>query len=110
MCNAVLVRSEGAGRPRKYCSQACRQRDWVARQGRHEAVQAEHELLEARERLQRVQDAAYVLRCALDDLRKDPAIGDDTTRETLRLSLAWLQEAAEAVVSADRESSSSGRP
>ena len=59
------------GRPREFCSQRCRQWDWVARQRASELQLSEGELVIARAELDALHDDLYVLACAVDDAERD---------------------------------------
>lgn len=93
-CRVVLPASEGPGRPRRFCSQACRQWDWVARQRADELELSENELVIAREEIDTLKDQIYVLACAVQDVQKDLEATRKPSTESLRESLEWLLEAA----------------
>jgi hypothetical protein len=90
----------GRGRPRLYCRQACRQRDWEARQRASEAGLSEHELVIARAQLDELYDQLYVLEAAIDDVDRDLAASDAAA--DVREALDWLLEAARPLVAAPR--------
>lgn len=93
-CRRVLP-PRGAGRPREYCSQACRQWQWVGRQRAAELQLSEHELIVAKDELDRLHDELYVLACAVNDAERDlAAAGRAPTAAELRDTLDWLLEAA----------------
>jgi hypothetical protein len=94
-CRVVLPARSGAGRPRQFCSQRCRQWDWVSRQRAHELALREGELVMARAELDDLHDELYVLSCAVVDTQRDLAAGL-TADEALR-ALTWLLDAAEPV-------------
>ena len=93
-CRSPFEQQPGAGRPRRFCSQSCRQWDWVARQRASELQLSENELVIAREELDTLRDLVYVLKCAIADVEADldPAI-DPTTRD-FKAALKWLLLAA----------------
>lgn len=93
-CRVVLPAHEGPGRPRRFCSQACRQWDWVARQRADELALSENELVVARDELDSLRDQIYVLACAIDDVQGDLERSDRHTVESLREALNWVLEAA----------------
>lgn len=94
-CRRVLPERAGPGRPRLFCSQRCRQWDWVARQRAHELELSEGELVIAREELDRLHDDLYVLACAIDDTEKDlEAAGPKPTANDLHQMLTWLLDSA----------------
>jgi hypothetical protein len=92
-CRRLIPPREGAGRPKKFCSQACRQWDWVGRQRARELKISEDELVVARSELDRLYDDLFVLTCAIADTERDLESGRHTT-SSLRESLEWLLEAA----------------
>lgn len=94
-CRRVLPARSGPGRPREFCSQTCRQWDWVSRQRARELRISEDELVIARAELERLHDDLYVLACAVDDTERDLAeLGSRPTTKELREILDWLLEAA----------------
>jgi hypothetical protein len=100
-CRRVLP-PRGRGRPRIFCSQACRQWDWVGRQRARELALGEHELIVTKDELDRLHDELYVLACAVDDAERDLAdLGPKPTAAQLRRTLDWLLDAARPV--RDRE-------
>src|SRR3954470_11642453 len=72
-CRRVLA-AQRMGRPRQFCSQACRQWDWVGRQRAHELQLNEDELIVAKAALDSLHDDLYVLACAVDDVERDLAV------------------------------------
>lgn len=94
-CRRVLPERAGRGRPKQFCSQRCRQWDWVARQRARELELSEDELVIARTELDALHDDLYVLACAVDDTQRDLADGNARhTAKDLRGMLDWLLEAA----------------
>ncbi len=100
-CRKVLAFKTGPGRPREFCSQACRQWDWVARQRSKELALTENELVVARDELDDLKDKIYVLNCAVEDVRSDLAANSRATKEALQEDLRWLIESAEPVIASD---------
>ena len=94
-CRRSLEAATGAGRPRRFCSHACRQRDYEARRRARELGVGEDELIVTRAALDRLRDDLYVLACAVEDVQRD--IADDSGPDDLRSALRWLLEAAEPV-------------
>lgn len=90
-CRRALAPRTGPGRPRAFCSQRCRQWDWVARQ-------RSRELIVARGELDALHDELYVLACAVDDVERDlqHGAGDTSmpTAQELRDAVDWLLAAA----------------
>ena len=89
----------GPGRPAEFCSQKCRQWDWVSRQRSAELALSENELVMTRDELDTLKDQIYVLHCALVDARADLTKGRQTV-QSLRDILEWVIEAAEPVAAA----------
>ena len=98
----MLPERSGPGRPREFCSQRCRQWDWVSRQRAHELELSEGELVIARSELDALHDDLYVLACAVDDAERDlAAAGPKPTVRELRDIATWLLDAAKPL--RDRE-------
>jgi hypothetical protein len=93
-CRRVLPPRPGPGRRREFCSQACRQWDWVARQRARELHLAEGELVVARRELDALRDDLYVLACAVDDVDRDLGSDRAPTRQQLLEAVEWLLQAA----------------
>lgn len=94
-CRRVVPRRSGPGRPKKFCSQKCRQWNWVARERAEELDLSEHELVITRSELDALYDDLYVLACAVEDTERDlAAIGGTPTADVLNGLLAWLLESA----------------
>ncbi len=93
-CRRVLP-NQRTGRPREFCSQACRQWHWVGKQRAAELQLSEHELIVTKETLDQLHDELYVLACAVNDAERDllAGHGKESARE-LREILEWLLEAA----------------
>ena len=85
-----------------FCSQACRQWDWVGRQRARELQLNEDELIVTKAELDQLHDDLYVLACAVDDVERDQSsAGKTPTVKELTEMLAWLLEAARPI--RDRE-------
>ena len=98
VCRRVLP-SQRTGRPRKYCSQACRQRQWVAQQRAHELHLSEHELVVATSELDTLHDHLYVMACAVHDAERDlAAAGQRPGAAELREIIDWILDAARPLV------------
>jgi hypothetical protein len=101
------VERTGPGRPREFCSQRCRQWDWVARQRAGELELSDGELVIARAELDQLHDDLYVLACAVDDAGRDlDDAGPDPSVAELRSILDWVLAAARPL--RDRELSAPG--
>jgi hypothetical protein len=98
-CRHVLPKSQGPGRRKEFCSQKCRQWDWVARQRAQDLALSENELVMTRDELDTLKDQIYVLHCAVVDAQQDLSKGRHTKDSLLEL-LNWLIEAAEPVAAA----------
>ena len=109
-CRRALPEREGPGRPKQFCSQRCRQWDWVSRQRAAELEISEGELVVARSELDDLHDDLYVLACAVDDTERDlDAAGSTAGPKELREMLDWLLDAAKPL--RERQiSAPSGRP
>ena len=82
--------------PTPFCSQRCRQWDWVSRQRAGELELSDGELVIARAELDALHDDLFVLACAIDDTERDlAAAGPRATAKELRQMLAWLLNSAE---------------
>jgi hypothetical protein len=108
-CRRALPERQGPGRPAKFCSQRCRQWNWVASQRAQELELSENELVIARSELDALHDDLYVLACAVDDTERDlGAAGERASAAELRGLLTWLLEAARPL--RDREISAPSGP
>jgi len=105
-CRRAIPRRTGPGRPREFCSQRCRQWDWVARQRAAELQLSDDELIVARTELDRLHDELYVLACAVDDVERDLAAPGNRTSTDLSDALEWLLDAARPL--RDREIGAAG--
>jgi hypothetical protein len=94
-CRKVILVTKPVGRPRKFCSQACRQWDWVASQRAKASNLGPDELIVERTDLDALRDDLYVLACAVEDIERDLASAKGrATVADLREHLEWLLEAA----------------
>ena len=94
-CRRLILDAKPIGRPRRFCSQACRQWNWVAAQRSAAANLGADELIVARAEIDALRDDMYVLACAVDDVERD--LGASSRKPTvaeLREHLDWLLEAA----------------
>jgi hypothetical protein len=93
-CRRVLP-PQATGRPRQFCSQACRQWHWVGQQRARELQLSEHELVITKSELDTLHDQLYVLACAVNDAERDlDAAGPKPTTAELVEIVDWLLEAA----------------
>lgn len=94
-CRRALPERDGPGRKKQFCSQRCRQWDWVSRQRAAELEISDGELVVARAELDGLHDDLYVLACAVDDTERDlGAAGARVSATELREMLDWLLDAA----------------
>lgn len=98
-CRHVLSINRGPGRRKEFCSQKCRQWDWVSRQRAADLALSENELVMTRDELDVLKDQIYVLHCAVIDAKEDLTKGRHT-KDSLRELLDWLIDAAEPVAAA----------
>jgi hypothetical protein len=101
-CRRVLAQQGSVGRPRLYCTQACRQRAYEQRSATARAGLPDDVVLVSRAELDGLQDRLYQLRCALEDvdtmLREKPTKAElerslaDLVRSTGRLDRLWVTE------------------
>ena len=94
-CRRVLP-VQKMGRPREFCSQACRQWDWVSRQRGRELALNDEELIGARSELDALDDDLYVLECAVADTWRE--LGHELTKAEAITALRWLLDAASPLV------------
>jgi hypothetical protein len=100
-CRRVLPEQK-MGRPRLFCSQSCRQWDWVGRQRARELQLNEDELIITKAELDQLHDELFVLACAVDDVDRDLAsAGKAPGTSAVNEMLGWLMEAARPI--RDRE-------
>jgi hypothetical protein len=104
-CRHALAAQDGPGRRKEFCSQKCRQWDWVSRQRATELELSENELVMTREELDALKDQIYVLHCALTDARND-LLKPRHTKDSIRDILEWVMDAAEPVANASLHPSS----
>ena len=93
-CRRALPARRGPGRPREFCSQRCRQWDWVARQRARELEISDDELVVARTELDELHDELYVLACAVEDVECDLSVPGRRSITELQDAVDWLLGAA----------------
>jgi hypothetical protein len=93
-CRRILVARSGPGRPREFCSQRCRQWDWVSRQRAADLALGANEIVIRRDEIDRLHDDLYTLACAVDDTERDLAERGPLSNSELRAALDWLLESA----------------
>ena len=87
-CRRVLAQQVSVGRPRLYCTQACRQRAYEQRAATARAGLPDDVVLVSRAELDGLQDRLYQLRCALEDVQT--LLAERPTKAELERSLAEL--------------------
>lgn len=95
-CGRKLPAATGPGRPRAFCSQACRQRDYIARLRAAEAGLSEAELVVTRDELDELHDRLYVLEAAIDDVERD--LRGAPTKQDYAEALEWLLDACRPLI------------
>lgn len=105
-CRRIVARTPGPGRPRQFCSQRCRQWDWVSRQRAADLALGVNEIVVRRDELDKLHDDLYMLACAIEDVERD--VGEKPTTRELAEALDWLLEAAKPLQ--DREISAPAAP
>jgi hypothetical protein len=91
-CRFPLAEHAGAGRPRQFCSQRCRQWDWVSRQRARELALSDGELVMVRTELDALHDDLFVLERAVADTTRE--LAHDLTAAEALIALRWLLDAA----------------
>jgi hypothetical protein len=87
-----LPAAAGAGRPRRYDRQSCRQRDYEARALARQHGLADDEVVVDRSQLQDLHDRIYVVEAALEDVATD--LGERRTPARVQAALEHLTAAA----------------
>jgi hypothetical protein len=91
-CGRKLPARAGPGRPRQFCRQSCKQRDYEQRKRAAELGLSEGELVMTRSELDDLRDALYVVEAAVEDVERDlETAGDDP--DEVRRALDWLLDA-----------------
>jgi hypothetical protein len=99
-CGRTFAVEAGSGRPRVFCKQACRQREYESRRRALELGLGEHELVITREQLESIQDRLYVLARTIEDADVDLRQPEARRAKELRRVLEYvLDTARECVVS-----------
>jgi hypothetical protein len=88
----------GAGRPRVFCKQACRQREYESRRRSLELGLGEHELVVTRDALESVRDRLYVLGHTVADADVDLRQPEARRAKELRRVLEYVLDAARECV------------
>ena len=109
-CRRPLTVTSGPGRPRRFCQQSCRQRDYEARRRARELDLGDHELIVARHALDALRDELYVLACAVEDVERDLAATSRPTTRDLHDALTWLLDAARPLCAPTKPDLTPDRP
>ena len=95
-CHRPLPQFPGAGRPRRFCSAAHRQRAYEARR-RADSLELPHgQVVVSEEDLRRVHDRIYRLESAIEDVVAD--LGEKAGPQAYRAAYEHLYEAANDLV------------
>jgi hypothetical protein len=105
-----LVESAGAGRPRRYCKQACRQRDYEARRRAAELGLGEHELIVTRAELDALRDRLFVLERTVEDAETDLRQPEARRATELRRIMDYVLESARECVRSDGSADDAAHP
>ncbi|AKK05906.1 hypothetical protein CMUST_07905 [Corynebacterium mustelae] len=85
----------GRGRPRKFCSQSCRQRAYEQRNAVHGTGIPASAVIIQPEKVDRLQDSLFELRCAAEDIRT--ALTDGASADELAPLCDELVELARSI-------------
>jgi hypothetical protein len=89
-CGRPFAVVPGPGRPRAYCRQSCRQRDYEARQRTAGAGLADGEIVVTRADLDELRDRLYALESAIEDAQRDLAATSRPSAADYQDALAWI--------------------
>jgi hypothetical protein len=98
----------GAGRPRLYCKQACRQRDYESRRRAAELGLGEHELVVTRAELEALRDRLFVLERTVEDAEVDLRQPEARRATELRRIMGYVLESARECVRTEESVASTG--
>ena len=96
-CRRPIDQTVGRGRPKKFCKQSCRQRDYESRERSKAHGLADGELIMTRSELDAMRDNAYVLACAVRDVERD--LTEKPTLQDYKDAVQWLIDAAKPLTS-----------
>jgi hypothetical protein len=91
-CSRPLPQFPGAGRPRRFCSAAHRQRAYEARRRAESLRIPSGQVIVSEADLMRVRDRLYRLESAIEDVESD--LGESTRSQSYREAFEHLYEAA----------------
>lgn len=92
-CRRKLPVRTGPGRPREFCRQSCRQRDYESRLRSAEVGLSDTELVITRSELETLRDALYVVEAAVEDVDRDLSADGSSDPAEVRRALDWLLDA-----------------
>jgi hypothetical protein len=97
-CGRAFDANDGPGRPRQYCRQSCRQRDYESRQRAADLGLSEDELIITRTELESLRDRLYMLSCTIEDAERDLAQPEAGEIDEIRRILTYTIESARQCV------------
>jgi hypothetical protein len=97
-CGRKFPVAARVGRPRLYCKQSCRQRDYEARQRSVELGLGEHELVVTRQELESIRDRLFVLERTVEDAEVDLQQPEAKRAKELRRVLEYVLDTARECV------------
>lgn len=100
-CGRRFSVTQGPGRPREFCGQGCRQRDYEARRGGRQLASDGDVLVVPRRAVDELQDRLWLVEAALDDART--ALDEDASTVAYRQVLEQLTVAVQDTVPLWRE-------
>jgi hypothetical protein len=95
-CGRSLPPPARTGRPPTFCRRSCRQRDFEARERARRHGLDEDELVVTRDALETLRDHLYVVRCAVDDVRRD--LAGAPTKADYANAVHWLMVSLEPML------------
>ena len=98
-CARPFAVAPGPGRPRRYCRQSCRQRDYEARRQAADLGLGEAHLVVARSELDALHDRLYELEAAIEDVDRDLAAVGTPDADDYREALEWVLRVARPLTS-----------
>jgi hypothetical protein len=97
-CGRRFSAGTRVGRPRLYCKQSCRQRDYEARRRSLELGLGEHELVVTREELESMRDRLFVLERTVEDAEVDLQQPEARRAKELRRIMEYVLDTARECV------------
>ena len=87
-CARPLPSRAGAGRPREFCRQSCRQQAYLARRLAEAHGLGESDVVVSRAALEELQGLLYCLQTAVEDVERD--LAESSTTDDVAEALRWL--------------------